>query len=289
MISVLCLVGAHVDVLYRLRHPARPGLSVPSVRENSVGGCALNVAAGLSALGIATSHAGVRGQDSDGAAVAKTLRERGITDVGVASPDVATGHYAALLDPGGSLALATAAMGAYERAETLLEHAPLREAARRANAMVLDANAPPHTVERLAALRGPDTLLVLLATSADKVGHLDPVLGDAAILFANEGEWRIVAKHHDRIAHTVVTDGERGATLYAKGEIVGRHAAPQTSVADVVGAGDALCAGTLHAWLNGVPLGDAVENGMATAARCVERPSALGWLDTPNVSMRSDP
>ena len=289
MISILCMIGAHVDVLYRLRSPARPGLSVPSTREIGVGGCALNVAAGLSVLGINVSHGGIRGWDSDGEAVAAILRERQVADVGATLPDVTTAHYAALVEPSGSLALATAAMDAYDRSDTLLDHPPLRQAAATADVMVLDVNAPPHTIRRLADLRGKDTHLVLLATSTDKVRHLEPVLSDAAILFANAGEWQAIADVQADVAHAVVSDGERGATLHANGEPTDHFAAHEVEVADVIGAGDALCAGTLRAWSSGVPLSLAIEDGIAAAARCVSHPGALGWLAAPNLPMRYYP
>ena len=286
--NILCAVGAHVDGLYRLQCEARPGLSVPSTRALSIGGCAFNVAAGLSRLGNRVSHAGLRGRDSDGDAVVRSLARWGIADVGIELPGETTGHYAALIQPDGSLALATAAMGIYMHAERLLHHEAFRRAAEAADAMVLDANAPPGANVALAAARGENTRLALLATSADKATSLEPLLPEAAIVFANESEWSALSGR-DRAVLAIVTRGARGVSVREHGRMVAEFAAPPATVVDVVGAGDALCVGTLDAWLRGAPIRDAVAWGATLAARCVSHVGALGWLEATDGARGLDP
>jgi sugar/nucleoside kinase (ribokinase family) len=68
--------------------------------------------------------------------------------------------------------------------------------------------------------------------------------------------------------------GAEGA-LYAgaNGERSRVPAAPARAV-DTTGAGDALCAGFLGAWLTDAPAGEALRRGVGLAARAVERVGA---------------
>ena len=246
------------------------------------GGCALNVAAALGRHGRAVAHAGLRGPDAAGATVAGTLAAHGVADLALVRDDLATGRYTALVEPDGTLALAAAAMEAYGRAELLARHAPYREAALSADALVLDANGPPGAVAALAAARGRGTRLVLLATSPRKAPHLAAVLGEAALLFANEAEWAAMnvsaAMEGSPPRLAVVTDGARGVRVLENGREALRRPSRADLVRDVIGAGDALAAGTIHAWLAGAPIAVAVERGLDWAARCLAHPDALGWL-----------
>ncbi|HEX4992747.1 MAG TPA: PfkB family carbohydrate kinase, partial [Rubrobacteraceae bacterium] len=57
--------------------------------------------------------------------------------------------------------------------------------------------------------------------------------------------------------------------LYSGAERVRLRAEP-ARVEDTTGAGDALCAGFLAAWLSGVPADVALRRGVEVAARAVE-------------------
>ena len=63
--------------------------------------------------------------------------------------------------------------------------------------------------------------------------------------------------------------GAAGA-LYAGAERVSLPAAPAARVEDTTGAGDALCAGFLAAWLSGAAPAAALRRGVEVAARAVE-------------------
>lgn len=286
---IVCAVGGHADELYRLRVASRPGQSVPARWSGSAGGCALNLACAVAALGARATHAGLRGDDAGGAAVAGTLARHGVGDAALVPPDVATGRYAAMVEPGGTLALAAAAMDAYARMAELERHEPFREALAGADALVLDANGPPGAAERLAALRGTGsskrTRLILLATSPRKAPVLAPLLGEADVLHANEEEWDVLGAAapgaRETVALAFVTRGAHGARVVAQGETLARAAPPPGPLVDVVGGGDAFAAGALHAWLAGAEPAEALERGLALAARCVAREGALGWLKAP--------
>ena len=272
------MVGAHVDSVFRLKADARFGHSVPSSRTVGIGGCAFNVAAGLSALGYGTAHAGVRGVDADGDSVSRALLTHGVSDLGLTLRDVPTGCYTALLEPDGSVALATAAMEAYGAAERLLAEASFLEAAASARMLVVDANAHPDTITALAAARGQSTRLALLATSTNKARRLAPVLEQADLLFANADEWRELRPFHTRIRQAFVTSGAKGAVAYEFGDIVGKCAAERVAVEDVVGAGDAFSVAVIDGWLRGQSTDDILAGGVRLASRCVGHTGALGWV-----------
>ena len=281
---ILCTLGGHSDERFVLRERARPGesmpASMPARAHGEVGGCAHNIAAALAALGHPTTHAGIRGDDPTGDAVAGSLAARGVADAALVIEGIATGRYAALVEPDGTLALAAAAMDAYDRADELADHAPFRAVATRADALVLDANGPAEAIGRLAAARGPDTRLVLLATSAGKASALRNVVSDADLLYANAGEWDVLAPVWSAPpALAFVTRGADGAVALRHGEVIAERPAPAAAIVDVIGAGDAFAAGSLSAWLGGSGIDAALERGLAAAGRCVAAPGALGWLD----------
>ena len=279
--NVLCAIGAHVDEVLRLNVAARPGESIPAVPERAVGGCAFNVAAALAAAGHGVVHAGLRGDDADARLIARGLVERRVREVVVTlgtDETAGTGRYVALLNPDGTLALAAAAMAAYDHAGRLARAPEFRAAAAEADALVLDANASPAHCASLAAARGSDTSLVLLATSAGKARSVAGLLGDAAILFANDAEWREL-RDGPTPALAFVTHGERGASVVENGETALTLPSRAARVASVIGAGDAFAAGVLDMWARGAPPRVALERGLDCAARCVASPDALSWLD----------
>ena len=283
---VLCAVGGHGDELFVLRSRSRRGHSVPAAVRASAGGCALNVAAGLAALGAGVTHAGLRGDDAAGSMVAAALRRHGVADAALIVPGAATGRYAAMVEPDGTLALAAAAMDVYAAMPRLAAHAPFREALKGADALVLDANGPPGAAEELAALRD-GAALALLATSPRKARTLAGLMTRATIVFANEQEWAGLGNVAERVPLAFVTMGARGARALVHGREAANAAPPPGALLDVVGGGDAFAAGALLAHLTGASPAGALERGLDCAARCVAREGALGWLAAPERATRA--
>ena len=276
----LCALGGHSDELFVLREAARSGESMPASARSVAGGCAHNVAAGLAALGHRVAHAGIRGRDPAGATVARSLAERGVADLALERPDLATGRYVAMLEPDGTLALAAAAMDAYDHAIDLADHAPFRAEAEEADAIVLDANGSAEAVHALARRRGSRTRLVLLATSARKVPSIASLVTEADLVLANAAEWRrLLDLSIAPPALALVTAGAEGAVAYRDGRRIAARTAPIVDLADVIGAGDAFGAGALSAWIAGERAEAVLDSGLECAARCVAADGPLGWLD----------
>jgi sugar/nucleoside kinase (ribokinase family) len=98
-----------------------------------------------------------------------------------------------------------------------------------------------------------------------------PNLEEGALLGGERGPERVAERMLEHYPGVVLKLGAAGA-LYAgaDGERVRLPAEP-ARVADTTGAGDALCAGFLTAWLSGAPAGGALTRGVELAARAVER------------------
>jgi 2-dehydro-3-deoxygluconokinase len=86
---------------------------------------------------------------------------------------------------------------------------------------------------------------------------------DAALLFGDL-EAAVDALARD-VEELVVTDGERGATVYALTGTV-HHAPPVVDVVDAAGAGDALAGAYLAARVRGEPEATALAEGVAAGA-----------------------
>ena len=101
-----------------------------------------------------------------------------------------------------------------------------------------------------------------------------PNLEEGALLGGERDPDRVAQRLLHYYAGVVLKLGAAGA-LYmdADGARVRLPAEP-ARVEDTTGAGDALCAGFLAAWLAGDPVGESLRRGVEVAARAVERVGA---------------
>lgn len=98
-----------------------------------------------------------------------------------------------------------------------------------------------------------------------------PNLEEGTLLAGSQDPGRIAETLLSYYQAVVLKLGAEGA-LYAdaRGQRSRVPAAP-ARVTDTTGAGDALCAGFLTAWLAGIPPAEALRRGVRLAARAVER------------------
>lgn len=112
---------------------------------------------------------------------------------------------------------------------------------------------------------------------------LAEVLPFVSVVIASEDELALVASGPEAdavaallaggAAEVVVKRGERGASAWSRDVPGGVHVpARPVEVVDVIGAGDALCAGFLSGLLDGLPLEPALERGVEVAGACVASP-----------------
>jgi adenosine kinase len=108
-------------------------------------------------------------------------------------------------------------------------------------------------------------------------------------LFVNEYEFELLQKHTGmrpeeiiaKIAFMVVTLGERGATIYVKGETYNIPAVAPEKVADPTGVGDAFRAGFLTGYSLGLDWQTCGQMGALAATYCLEKPGTQNHCFTP--------
>ncbi|MBB1496370.1 sugar kinase [Propioniciclava sp. MC1595] len=109
---------------------------------------------------------------------------------------------------------------------------------------------------------------------------LVPLMPYVSVLIASEEELPLVeASAAAAVDELVVKRGERGASVFWAGREA-HMPARKIEVVDVIGAGDALCAGYLSGRLDGLDPGAALARGVDVAAACVG--SAGDWEGLPH-------
>ncbi len=257
--------------------------------EAHVAGAEANVAIGLARLGHVAAWAGCVSNDDLGTWVTSTLAAEGVDTRFVRRVPHAPAGAMVLVDPSdharrvtylrrgsaGSHLMLPDVVAALDSGVSWVHLSGItpalsesareawvglaREARRRSVRVCLDVNFRPALWSRaeaanaLASVRG---LVDLLVASDDEVDLVDD----------------------PRIPLTVVKRGSEGATLVSP-EGSADVTAAVVPVVDVIGAGDALCAGLLSGLLDGLAPVDALRRGVWVAGRCVA--SAGDWEGLP--------
>jgi sugar/nucleoside kinase (ribokinase family) len=275
------------DLLARIEGPVAFGTDTFAPIHAVGGGSGANAAAWLASLGIETHLVGRIGDDVLGEVLVDELQSVGVTAHLTRDPSIGTGKVFVLVDGagertmitdrgagetlspgdlpvglfgGGHLHLSGYAFSGGSRRETALE------ALRLAREAGMSVSVDPSSVSLLGEI-GPERFLGW-TRGADLCF---PNLGEGALLGGEREPNRVAERMLDHYPAVVLKLGAAGA-LYAgaDGERVRLPAEP-ARVADTTGAGDALCAGFLAAWLSGAPPAAALRRGVELAARAVER------------------
>jgi len=265
---VVTLGDLLLDVIVRLDEPLASGADANAATRTGAGGQAANVAAWVAALGERSRCVARRGDDPPGAWLTAELMSRGVELLGPA--EGRNGVVVSLVAPGGERTMASDRGTA-----TLLEpddldpdwfacdclhisgyslvSTPIDAAAARA-AELAHANGARVSVDLSASTR------IRSHGAARFRRQLDALAPD--VLFGNEVEWDELGP----VGGTrVVKRGAEGFDVI-RGDAVERCQAPDVSVVDTTGAGDALAAGFL---VGGATL------AAEAAARCVAQVGAM--------------
>jgi sugar/nucleoside kinase (ribokinase family) len=275
------------DLLARIEGPVAFGTDTFAPIHAIAGGSGANAAAWLASSGVETHFVGRVGDDVLGEVLADELRGIGVTPHLARDLSLGTGKVFVLVDgtgertmitdrgagealnpedlpdrlfDGGHLHLSGYAFSGGSRRETALE------ALRLARGAGMSVSVDPSSVPLLEAV-GPKRFLGWTRGT----DLCFPNLEEGALLGGERGPERVAERMLEHYPGVVLKLGAAGA-LYAgaDGERVRLPAEP-ARVADTTGAGDALCAGVLTAWLSGTPAGGALTRGVELAARAVER------------------
>jgi pseudouridine kinase len=283
--SVACFGAAHVDVIARASSVVL-GTSNPVSTVRRFGGVARNVAVNLARRSMDVRLVSLVGGDAAGDDIVASLAEAGVDAAGVMRhPERPTASYKALIDGDGELVVGLADMGIYDD----LTPDRLKPVAAEAGSTALwfaEANLPAPTLAFLAEARGTAGLAAD-AVSVAKAPRLSPILSEIDFLFCNRGEAAAMLGSHASAPAAelgqglltagaravIVTEGPAGVTV-ADRRGIERLPAPAIEARDVTGAGDALIAGTLAAWIDGRDLIAAVRKGLDDVAETLNRVGA---------------
>lgn len=275
------------DLLARIEGPVAFGTDTFAPIHAVAGGSGANAAAWLASLGIETDFVGRVGDDVLGEALAAELKEIGVTPHLARDPSLGTGKVFVLVDGAGERTMITdrgagEALRPGDLPRTIFDGGHLhlsgytfsgrsrRDTALRAMRLAREAgmsvSVDPSSVPLIEAV-GPERFLEW-TRGADLCL---PNLEEGSLLAGEREPDRVADRLLDYYPGLVLKLGAAGA-LYADGH--GERVclpAEKARVEDTTGAGDALCAGFLAAWLSGLPPAAALRQGVEVAARAVER------------------
>jgi sugar/nucleoside kinase (ribokinase family) len=275
------------DMLARIEGPVAFGTDTFAPIQAAAGGSGANAAAWLASLGIETHFVGRVGDDVIGEALAGELKRSGVAAQLARDPSLATGKVFVLVDGAGERTMITdrgagEALSPEDLPEAIFRTGHLhlsgytlsggsrRETALRALRLAreagMSASVDPSSVTMLEEV-GPDRFLEWTLG----VDLCFPNLEEGVLLTGFEDPERVAEELLSYYPGVVLKLGPGGAQYAsAEGERV-RLPSASTRVVDTTGAGDALCAGFLAAWLSGAPPAGALRRAVELAARVVER------------------
>lgn len=277
--QVLCIGGANVDRKIQAVQTLIYGSSNPARSSISCGGVARNVAENLGRLGCSPSLLSFIGNDAEGQwLIGKTKEFVNIHSVGVVDGK-STGTYTAILDMDGEMAVALADMEIYDDVDIDLLQSKWA-ADFRTDLIVIDTNFPADVLEKIInRANETGTPLCIAPVSAPKIRKLPASLNGVAWLIANQSEAEALSgskiksegdffKVAEKILETgvervVITRGDKGLIYFTKSGEAGVLLPPVIPVLDVTGAGDALIAGILYAFLKGLDIESCCKIGTA--------------------------
>jgi pseudouridine kinase len=275
---VVVVGGTNMDVVARTSAPLVPATSNPGHTRISPGGVGRNIAACLGLLGAPVRLVSAVGDDAFADEVLRVTAACG-ADVGaVRRVPGATGTYTAVLDDRGELVVAVSDMAVVDRLE--LDTLHLADAA----LVVVDGNLAATQVARvLEAASAAGVRVAFEPVSVAKAGRSAELVRDLFLVTPNLDEiaaltgrpveeWReSVADLHTRgVEHVWLRQGAEGSWMCSRDEEPVHLDAVPARVVDVTGAGDAMLAAWVAAWLGGADPVAAARAGHRAAAATVE-------------------
>jgi pseudouridine kinase len=278
---VLVLGGANMDISGSTTQALVLSDSNPGRIRCAPGGVARNVAENLARLGNTTRLLTAVGDDLYGRSLLDTTRSAGVDVRGSwVLADQATSSYLSLHGPDGDMAVAVNDMGILEHI-TPQRLAPHKGWAQQAAALIVDCNVATPALEWVFAHRA-GTPVFVEAVSAFKCTRIRPWLAHVHLLKVNRLEAQALCQfgiHSDadieqaaQTLHTlgveqvVLSLGERGVYWSTRQGDRGWHSAVPTAVVNATGAGDALMAGLVHAFVAQQDLRAAIPFALGCAA-----------------------
>ncbi len=285
--------GINVDILGKSFAPLIPGDSNPGRVRLSLGGVGRNIAHNLRLLGCRVEMFTALGGDPYARRAEESCRALGIgLDGALRVPDGATSTYLVIEGPEGDMALALCDAELAERITPayLADHLDELNAAA---AVVLDANLPAQTIAFLAGhVTAP---LFADPVSVTKAEKLRPVLGRLHTLKPNRIEAGLLSGVEITDARTLELAAAKLLTTGLQRVCISLGAGgvycawdtercltpcPETNLVNASGGGDAMMAGFVRAFLDGLPIEASARFALACSSIAVESPETVN----PNLS-----
>ncbi|WP_299925248.1 carbohydrate kinase family protein [uncultured Nocardioides sp.] len=280
---VVVVGGTNMDVVARTSAPLVPATSNPGHTRISPGGVGRNIAACLGLLGAPVRLVSAVGDDAFGDEALRVTAACGADVSAVRRATGTTGTYTAVLDDRGELVAAVSDMAIVD--ELVLETVHLTDAA----LVVLDGNlAHAQAARVVAAAADAGVPLAFEPVSVAKAARLADLVHDLFLVTPNTDElaaltgrpaadWRAsVGDLHDRgVEHVWLRQGASGSWVCSRGDEPTHLPAAAATVVDVTGAGDAMLAAWVAAWLRGADPVTAAHLGHRAAAATVESPHTV--------------
>ncbi len=283
MKPVVCVGASLVDLTFRCDAAPVLNTSNPAQMHRSPGGVVRNIAHHLSLLQIPVELITVLGNDMDGKWLAEQCEEVGISMKGTAWLDKPTGTFASIATPGGDLHIGAVS----SETDVMLNTDFLQsrsEIILNASVVVADCNLSVNALKWLIHFcNEKDVPLIVETVSVPKASRLrDALPGKLLLVKPNREELSVFEKDshvtpEEKIAHLHMLGFKnvwlsRGAdgSLFSDGTSVSSIPAPRVHVKDVNGAGDALLAGWVWAWLHAKSMNECIVYGQAAATCLLE-------------------
>ncbi|HSU02716.1 MAG TPA: carbohydrate kinase family protein [Nocardioides sp.] len=280
---VVVVGGTNMDVVARTAAPLVAATSNPGHTRISPGGVGRNIAACLGLLGAPVRLVSAVGDDAFGDEALRVTAACGVDIGSVRRVPGATGTYTAVLDDRGELVAAVSDMAAIDRLE--LETLHVDDAA----LVVVDGNlARPQVAHALAAASAAGAPVAFEPVSVAKAARLADLVRDLFLVTPNTdelaaltgrptAEWQgsVTDLHQRGVEHVWLRAGADGSWLCSRGSAPVHLPAVPADVVDVTGAGDAMLAAWVAAWLRGADPVAAAREGHRAAAATIESPHTV--------------
>ncbi len=286
--TVICIGAANLDIRCAFEQFSVGGASNPASISQSVGGAALNTARILAASKTRTRFIGLVGEDDGAHQIADALELANVENGLIIHSTAASGRYISLLEPDGMLKIACNDMKInQEFSIDLLEQQLRLFDLGNISAVFCDANLPAIIIKRAFELI-PHGLKCATTVSPSKASQLKQNFNLIDILFTNVAEATALLKAPSgtstenlakmmaltTVKAGIISNGGEPVFYWQNGKTNSITIPQMENITDVVGAGDALAAGTLAATLQGKSLSDAIQQGIYTAQKVLGIPGA---------------
>ena len=278
------------DLLAKVEGSVAFGTDTFTSIRAAAGGSGANASAWLASLGVEAHFVGRVGDDVFGEFLAGELGRAGVTPHLARDPSVATGKVFVLVDGAGERTMITdrgagEALSPEDLPEALFGRGHLH-----LSGYTLSGGGRRKTATRALRLAresgmtvsvDPSSVPLLMEVGLKRFTELTrgadlcfPNLEEGEVLAGTEAPEEIAAGLLPYYSGVVLKLGAEGAFYAGADGVRACVPAVPARVEDTTGAGDALSAGFLAAWLSGTSPAEALERGVELAARAVERVGA---------------